>query len=373
MKVIHLACVAPPTIGGIGAVALREVVGLRGRGVDAQLVVPETGEPSAADDRSFIRRVKPLMRWGNGAFVPNVVSLVRGADLIHLHYPFFGAQEPLFLQAASLPPIVLTFHMDAATPGIVGLGITAHRMLLQPWMLGRVKRVLVSSFDYARTSSLAGFLARHPERVAELPFGVDTDFFRPGISARERFSVPDEADIILFVGGLDRAHGFKGMPELLRAAATLKPSTHVLIVGDGDMRAAYEALSAELGLRQRTHFLGKVDQPTLRDAYQSADVFAFPSVNAAESFGLAALEAEACGVPVVASDLPGVRTVVRQGETGLLVPPGDVAALASALSTILSDRTLRETMRDAARRHAESFSWDKHLDGLLEIYRALVL
>lgn len=374
MKILHLVCVAPPIIGGMGAVAMREVVGLRGRGMDAALVVPDTGEPiPPAEDRSFIRRMPPMARWRNGAFLPNIAAHVRDTDIIHLHMPFYGAQEPLFLRAGSLPPIVATFHMDASTPGIVGLGIAAHRLLVQPWMLNRAKRVLVSSFDYARASSMAPFLAKHPERVVELPFGVDTDFFQPGASSRERFSVPSDADIILFVGGLDRPHAFKGVPELLRAMAAMKPSTHALIVGDGELRPAYEALAAELGLRARTHFLGKVDQTALRDAYRSADVFAFPSVNAAEAFGLAALEAEACGVPVVASDLPGVRTVVRQGETGLLVPPGDVAALASALSTVLSDRLMREKMRNAARTHAESYAWDKHLDGLLEIYRAVLV
>lgn len=374
MRVLHFACVAPPVIGGMGAVALREVTGLRGRGVDARLIAPETGaEMPAGSERSFVETKKPWFRFGNAAWIPEVASLARNADVIHLHYPFFGTAEPLLWQAKKLPPIVITFHMDASAPGWKGLFFRAHRRLIQPSLLPHISRILVSSFDYARHSSLAGFIARHPERVVELPFGVDTDFFSPGPSLRSRFSVPEDAEIILFVGGLDRAHAFKGIPELLRATATLKPSAHLLIVGDGDLRTSYESLSAELGLRERTHFLGKVDQATLRDAFRSADVFAFPSTSVAEAFGLAALEAEACGVPVVASDLPGVRTVVRQGETGLLVPPRDVTALASALSTLLSDRLLREKMREAALRQAELFSWDKHLDRLIETYRAALV
>jgi glycosyltransferase involved in cell wall biosynthesis len=254
--------------------------------------------------------------------------------------------------------------------GIRGAAFALHRMLVQPWLLPRAARILVSSDDYARRSSLQRFFRKHAERVIELPFGVDTDFFAPGPATRNRFALPDGSPVILFVGGLDRSHAFKGTPELLTALSRLDPHAHLLIVGDGDLRPAYERLSQELNIVGRVHFLGRVDRPTLRDAYRTADVFAFPSTNTAEAFGLAALEAQACGVPIVASDLPGLRTVVRQGETGLLTPPKDVPALASALSTLLADRARREEMGHAARAWAASkFSWDRHLDGLLTVYR----
>jgi len=123
-------------------------------------------------------------------------------------------------------------------------------------------------------------------------------------------------------------------------------------------------------MRSRVHFLGRVDDETVVDAYRSADVLAFPSTDKAEAFGLVAVEAQACGLPVVASNLPGVRTVVKQNETGLLVPPKDVDALAAGLRQIMTDKVLRQRLSENAVKWArERFSWDKHLDGLMEVYR----
>lgn len=371
MKVVHLSCVAPPEVGGIGKLALREVVGLRARGVDARLIAPEPREPSSSTgERSFIERLKPMFRIGNASILPQIVEHVRDADVIHLHYPFYGTAEPLLFHARELPPIVVTFHMDATASRLTGVGFFLHRLFLQSWLVNRAARVLVSSFDYARHSSLRSWFLSHPDRVLELPFGVDTDFFCPGPAARHRFSVPSDAPTIAFVGGMDKAHAFKGVPELLRSFSHVNASAHLLLVGDGDLRASFEDRARSLGVSSRVHFLGRADDETLRDVFRSADVFAFPSTNAAEAFGLAALEAEACGIPVVASSLPGVRTVVIHGETGLLVPPKDVDALTSALTTLLADETLRRTMSVRARMLAvERFAWEKHLDGLERVYR----
>jgi glycosyltransferase involved in cell wall biosynthesis len=372
MRVVHLCCVAPPEIGGMGSVALREVTMLRARGVDARLVTTEPAKQRAGDDRSFIERVKPLLRFGNAAVLPRWQSFVEGADVIHLHYPFYGTAEPLLLRSASLPPMVVTFHMDASAGGMKGFAFTLHRWLLQPFLLNHAATVLVSSFDYARQSSLSGWLKRHPERVEELTFGVDADFFTPGPDQRRRFGIEQGAPTIVFVGGLDRAHAFKGLPVLLDAFRFLDPRIHLLVVGDGDLRWSYEERARANGIVSRVHFVGQVDFETLRDAYRSADVLAFPSTNPAEALGLVALEAQACRIPVVASDLPGVRTAVRHQETGLLVPPGNVSALASALSMLLSDHAMRNTLGEQGRAFVTNqLSWDRHIDGLIGVYRRL--
>lgn len=375
MRVIHLSCVVPPEVGGIGSVAAREVTGLRARGVDARLIGPEARSKTHIPgvSRSFIETIHPLFRTGNASIFPDLRPRLREADVIHLHYPFYGTAEPLLLAAPSLPPIVVTFHMDATAPGLHGAAFALHRALVQPSLLSRASVILVSSYDYARRSSLGSFFAKHPDHVKELPFGVDTEFFSPGVPTRGRFSLPTDAPVILFVGGLDRAHAFKGLSLLLRAFARLNPQAHLMIVGDGELRSQYEDEARALGVEARVHFLGHVDAESLRDAYRSADVFAFPSTNVAEAFGLVALEAESCGLPVVASDLPGVRTVVRHGETGLLTPPNDLDALSSALSTLLADPVMRQRMGERARQLAMAhFSWERHLDGLEEIYRLCV-
>jgi glycosyltransferase involved in cell wall biosynthesis len=197
----------------------------------------------------------------------------------------------------SRPPVVMTFHMDALPVDWKGWLLSLHRLFIQPLLVRKMERVFVSSLDYARQSSLRSWFASHPERVLELPFGVDTDFFSPGPKTRERFSLPESCPVMTFVGGMDTAHAFKGVEELLSAFALLHGDAHLLLVGDGDRRTAHEERARALGVASRTHFLGRVDRETLRDAYRTADLFAFPSTSGAEAFGLVALEAQACGVP----------------------------------------------------------------------------
>jgi glycosyltransferase involved in cell wall biosynthesis len=369
MKVIHVSCVAPPEIGGIGRSALREVAGLRALGEDAILIAPEID--SREGDRSFVHRLKPLWRFGNASVLSGLGEALSKADVIHLHYPYFGTAEAILTSYRHLPPIIVTFHMDATASGWKGFVFQLHRWFIQPWILPAARRILVSSFDYAKHSSIKGFFRDHPERVEELSFGVDIDVFSPGSSRRERFLVPEGSPTILFVGGLDRAHAFKGVEELLLATSKLDATTHLLVVGDGDMRAGYEERTRSLGIANRVHFLGKLDQESLVDAYRSADVLAFPSTSAAEAFGLVALEAQACGLPVIASDLPGVRTVVKRDETGVLVPPKDVEALTTAFRDLLRDAPARQQMSVHARTHAEAYSWQHHVERLRELYRGV--
>lgn len=369
MKVAHIACVAPPDIGGIGSVALREVSGLRSRGVEATLFAPAPLRATQELERSFIKRVPTAWRIGNASWLKGISPLLAGFDVLHLHWPYFGTIDRLLWSGQDLPPIVLTFHMDAMASGIEAVPIMLERWFVQPFLLAKADKILVSSFDYAASSSVRTLLRREPSRFVELPFGVDTDRFSPGPKVKGRFAIPEDAPTILFVGGLDRAHAFKGVENLLEAVSQLDGKTHVLISGDGDLRSAYEERARTLGIDRRTHFLGRVDDETLVDAFRSADVFAFPSTNAAEAFGLVALEAQACGTPVVASDLPGLRTVVRPQETGILVKPNSVPDLTQGLYRVLSDAAFRHRAGEAALAHARTFSWDAHIDGLQKVYQ----
>lgn len=354
MKIAHICCVAPPA-GGMGTVAFREVTGLRARGHEAVLFVPEGGE-----SRSFVKQLPTAWRMGNASWLRGIREAVKGFDVVHLHYPFYGTAEQVLLSTENLPPIVVSYHMDATAPSWKGVLFALHRFFIQPLLLRGAKAILVSSYDYFSSSGL--------QNAIELPFGVDLDKYSRGPSVKARFAVPDDAPTILFVGGLDKAHAFKGIDVLLQAVAQLDAKTHLLIVGDGDLRSSYEEEAKRLGIDRRTHFLGRVDDATVIDAYRSADVFAFPSTNRAEAFGLVALEAQACGTPVVASDLPGLRMVVKQNETGLLVKPGSVEELTSALYRVLSDPMFRARLAEKTVAHARGFSWDKHLDGLQKVY-----
>lgn len=377
MKVTHLACTAPPQIGGIGQVAYDEVRGLRERGVEARLISSQVGESARAmvsatsDSRtSEVLRLPTYIQIGNAALVQGLNRATAEADIIHLHYPWYGVAERV-LWSRPQKPVVVTFHMDAQADDWRGKIFSLHRHLIQARLLRHATRILVSSRDYAEHSSLAPLLSEMGDKLQELPFALDTDFFSPLKNQAQPTKHPSR---ILFVGGLDKAHHFKGLSLLLRTLTSLPSSATLTVVGDGDERCAFEEEAAGLGLATRVTFLGRLSRTALRDAYREAHVLAFPSMGVAEAFGLVALEAQACGVPVVASRLPGVRTVVRENETGVLVTPGSITELTRALATLLGDEEKRQLYAKNARTHVlRSYSQERHLDKLLEVYQGINL
>jgi glycosyltransferase involved in cell wall biosynthesis len=178
---------------------------------------------------------------------------------------------------------------------------------------------------------------------------------------------------ILAVGRLSY---FKGIDVLLRATAQI-PAARLLIIGDGECRTALERLARELDIEARVRFSGRIDMDAagaeaLQAAYADADIFCLPSTDRAESFGLVLLEAMRARLPVIASAIPGsgINHVVRAGETGLLVPPGDVAALAGALRRLGADAALRARLGAAGeRRWRDEFTLDRAAERTLELYR----
>ena len=341
MRIAQVTPVYPPYRGGMGAVAFEYTERLRALGHTVEVFTP--------------RR----LRFGNAGWMPNLPFL-RGFDVIHLHYPFFGGAEPLTLcPVRSRTPLVVTYHMDADAPGVKGMIFKTHRALLQPFILAKASKVLVSSLDYAEHSGLASFLKKYPDRVIEMPFGIDV----PSVP-----SVPSVSFTVLFVGGLDSAHAFKGVPVLLQAIARV-PEAHLVIVGDGDLRPSFETQAKALGLAERVTFLGSLSPERLRETFRNASVHVLPSVSRAEAFGLVTLEAAAAGIPSVVSDLPGVRTLVEHGKTGLRTSPGDVPALAQAIQRLLNNREERERMGLAARERVKQYEWGGLMEKLVHVYR----
>lgn len=347
----------PPYRGGMGKVAETDAEQLSALGFDVTVYSP--GATPGRRGGVLVRRLAAPIRWGNGAFVPGAATVPGRHDVTVLHYPFFGGAEPLAAWRRLVRrggKLVLTYHMDVAGTGILKPLIAAHSRLVMPSIVRLADRVLVTSLDYARSSLVGPLFAEEPGRFRELPPSVDVRRFSPGPKSATllaRYRIASASRVIVFVGGLDRPHYFKGVPHLLAALATRALEGVVaVIVGDGDLRLSFEARARELGIADRVIFAGAVSEDELADHYRLGDVFAFPSVDRSEAFGIAALEALSCGVPAVASDLPGVRTVVRDGDTGLLAPPGSASALAHRLREMLGDETARRAMGEAGRRMA---------------------
>ncbi len=379
MRIAHIVPVYPPYGGGMGRVAYEMVEELCRMGHDAQAITPRYAtRVKDGTDQSHVRFLRPLCTSGNAAFVPSLFFSLRGYDLVHLHYPFFGATFITLLFRLFHPhvPLVVSVHMDPALSGWRRYVHILARRIVLPLLLRVSDACIGSTFDYIASSEFhASFLAQK-KLWHEIPFGVDTNHF--SVASRRsdfysRYGLDSQIPIILFVGGMDKPHAFKGVPVLLESLAILQKDGVVfqaVCVGKGPLREEYERYAKELGIAQHVHFFSDVTYEALPLFYQHAHVFVLPSVGKGESFGLVLLEAMACGTPVVATDIPGLRTVARVG--GDAVPPKDRAALADALRIrLLKHLTVAE--REALHHTiASRYSWESVATSLASLYASLV-
>jgi D-inositol-3-phosphate glycosyltransferase len=292
-------------------------------------------------------------------------------DVVHSHYWLSGqvgwlAAErwgtPLVHTAHTLAKVKNRMLADGDTPEPL------RRVVGEEQVVAAADRLVANTADEAR--DLVELYDAEVDRVVTVAPGVDLEHFRPGEATLSRASlgVPPDAVLLLFVG---RIQPLKAPDVLLRAAARLREQRPdlpivVAVVGGPSGTGLAEPLSLQ-------HLAVTLDLPVvfeqpstrerLRDWYRAADVVAVPSHN--ESFGLVALEAQACGTPVVATDVGGLRTTVAHERSGLLVPGHATDVWADALERALGRRT---EMALGARRHAEEFSWEATADGLLATY-----
>jgi glycosyltransferase involved in cell wall biosynthesis len=260
---------------------------------------------------------------------------------------------PLYTPRWGGPPVVaLVPHLFGGTAFQELAAPLASAVWLAERPLGRVYRGV--PFE-AISASTASDLAERgiPRSAVEVIYpGIDTVGYTP--CAAERSPEP----VFAYLGRLKR---YKGVQFVIDAFAAMKhPTARLEIAGAGDYRPALERLAASLDLGDRVRFLGRISEheklALLRRAW--ALVFASPK----EGWGITNLEAAACATPVVASNSPGIRESVRDGETGYLVPHGDISAMAAAMDRVATSRDLVERFGRAARVFAETFTWERAAD-----------
>jgi glycosyltransferase involved in cell wall biosynthesis len=227
---------------------------------------------------------------------------------------------------------------------------------VQEFAATAAERVVVPSSSVADVAGRWAGIAR--EKLVVIPNAVDAgSFSRSPVPAEDPRPYP-----IVFLGRLDPV---KRVPDLLEAVRLLDGLVHLHVYGEGRDRRPIVARIAKLGLGASVTLHGAVSAPA--EALRQAGLLVLPSE--AEGFGLVLIEAMSAGVPVVATDVAGIRDVVKNGETGLLVPPGDPPALASAIRRVVEDPSLRESLVEEGSRYVrERFSWES----VLARYRALL-
>ncbi len=378
MKIAQISAVFPPYKGGIGQVAYFYALELSSQGEGVVVFTPDYNGKKETSGQFAVRYLKPWFAWGKAGFCPQLFWQLSKFDVVQLHFPAFGLAEVVALWKAvgGKGKLFVFYHHDLRGKGWWGRFFSWYKKIVMPFVLRQADKIIVSSFDYARHSDLAGFYAKHQDKFVALPFGVREKLMptdnKPEL--KQAKGIPQAEKVILFVGGLDRNHYFKGVEVLLRAVSKLKQSVdwawRLVVVGDGDLRPAYQQLAAELQINDKVFFVGSQTETDLIKFYQLADVLVLPSIDQSEAFGLVLIEAMACGCPVIASNLPGVRWVVNESQAGKLVQPNDADSLKQALVGILSDDGLHQSLsRQAVNFIRNGLTWPLIGKKLLSIYK----
>jgi D-inositol-3-phosphate glycosyltransferase len=303
----------------------------------------------------------------------------RTYDLIHAHYWLSGVVGDA-LRCRWDVPLLMTFHTLAQAKNSVARSASeneaAQRVVTERRLMHSVDAVL--AFNPQEKAEMTWYYRAEPGKVCVVPAGVDTALFRPGdrTEARRLLDVPQDDPVILFVGRIDPIKGIDVLVDALcglRREMWLTAPPRLLLVGGGEDEPAFDALisrAAARNLLDRITFAGSISHNDLPTYYHAADVVAVPSFY--ESFGLVAVEAMACGTPVVASRAGGLAFTVDDGQTGYLVPHNDPDALAERMYRVLTDAPLRACLGARATVAAQRFAWPVIASRVVHIYDQLI-
>jgi rhamnosyl/mannosyltransferase len=367
MRILQVNKSYPPIVGGIENNVEILAEGLARRGAEVSVLVCNNRMKREIIEQDNLRIVKALspgklFSMPIGPATPYWMAQLP-ADIMHIHMPY-----PMAVVSALLTHpdcrYVVTWHSDIVRQRVLG-------RMLNPMMMrfmDKVDRIVATS---PRMLDASPFLQRYKEKVEVIHLGVHPTRFEATPETlnrakgfRERLGTP----LVLFVG---RLVGYKGLDYLLEAA--LKINGTLAIVGEGMLFGRLTRRAIREGLAGKVEFLGFLSNEDLAAIYHACDVFVLPSISNNETLGVVQLEAMACGKPVVSTNLPtGVPYANIDGQTGLVVPPKDAAALAEAINSLLADDQSRRQMGEKGKKRVqEHFNANDMLEQMMDLYHRI--
>ena len=395
---VHTSPLAQPgtgDAGGMNVYVLQTAVELARRGVEVEIFTRATSSADPAVQQAapgvLVRNIEagPFEGLDKHDLPTQLCAFAAGVlreearhpqgyyDLVHSHYWLSGQVGWLARDRWGVPLVHTAHTLAAVKNASLAAGDTPEPAARQ---IGEQQVVAESDRLVANTEDEAGQLERiygaDPAKIDVVAPGADLNRYRPGdrVAARAGLGLDPRETVVAFVG---RIQPLKAPDVLLEAAARALADApdlplHVLIVGGPsgtglERPDALIQLASALGISSRVTFLPPQPPDRLVQVYRAADLVAVPSYS--ESFGLVAIEAQACGTPVLAANVGGLGVAVRDGETGMLVEGHRIDDWAAALRSLVGDPDRRARFAAAAPVHAESFSWEHTAEGLLDSYR----
>jgi glycosyltransferase involved in cell wall biosynthesis len=387
MKIAHVVSTFPPHIGGMGEVVYEEAKRLVKKGHEVTVfTLAYSHESYTHDAKSYafrVVRMKPLFRMGDGGETPQLFSLLKGFDVVHVHYPFYGAMEWVYCAAKLYHiPFVVTYHMDAMIDGIVKNFLQIIYDWLWGWRLLSNAKVIIGVDRTHFLGTKFGKRLLQIKKCLEINPGIDNDIFSPeakkyfddshvGSDEQYLFNTSLKSKkMILYVGNIMPIKRFDILLDAFKSISEVESDAILVVIGDGVERKKYEHIVRELGLADKVFFRGAItgDPQVLSAYYANAAAVVIPSEQ--ESFSLVLAESLSSGAVVVASDLPVIKKRIIHGYNGFLFSSGDVPDLARVLTEVLH---LSDPERNALALHARAsvmlqLGWDKHVEDLEEVY-----
>jgi len=323
--------------------------------------------------------VFPLDNWVfNRSIAKRVIRIE--ADVYEAHAASGNGFLKALRKSNAKAPFIQTVHGVLADEYIqakqnAGLSFRENIANLFMWRLSKYEGetarnadlvVTVSAYSKQRIVQLYGV---DEAKIRVVPNGVDVERFKPssiGEGVKTKYGL-DNKQVVLFVGRLIPRKGLTYLIEAAKGIVQEKADTAFVVVGSGPLRNQLSTMIERLGLSRSFTFFGDVDEKTLESLYSCADVFALPSIQ--EGQGIALLEAQSTGKPVVAFNVSGVKEAVADEESGLLLEVGNSEMLADAIMKLLCDEGLREKMGKAGREYVtQNFTWDICAQKMLKVY-----
>jgi len=280
----------------------------------------------------------------------------------HLPVPYIADIASRIADKKNIP-FILTYHND----------LTGYNFLIRTLAKCYYKFIGNKTFDISRKiivtsqyyASSSSYIKKYADKLEIVSPGVDTEKYK---IVENIFK---DKHSILFVGQINKENQHKGLDYLLDAIKIVNyslPTVKLIIAGEGNYVEHYKMLIESMGLGNHVKFMGLIQNKELVDCYNRSGVLVLPSYNRAEGFGMVLTEAQACGVPVIGTMIGGIPFAVKNGETGILVPPKDSKCLAKAILKLLTNENLLKEMgQNGRKRVIEEFSWEKSADKMFKI------
>ncbi|MEK7131774.1 MAG: glycosyltransferase family 4 protein [Patescibacteria group bacterium] len=365
MKIAHVVSTFSPHVGGMGSVCYNEAKRLAELGHDVTVFTLRYPGVVYNDTKFLFKvvRLKPLIRLGDAGLVPQILNYLKGFNLIHLHYPFYGGAEWLCFSGI---PLVITYHMDAQVGGAKGFVAKIYDWFWPKILFAQAKKIIAVDAEHFKNTK---FGKLYSGKVVEIHNGVDTVVFNPYPVDLEKLDLTGLKDrkIILFVGNL---LPLKRLDLLINAVKLLDDKNVVIVVvGGGYELEKYKEMVKDLNIESQVCFVGPCADPIKLVQYYNA-ASCVVVLSDYESFSLVAIEAMACGKPLVLSDLPVLKKNISEA---IFFEKGSVESLKNALEKALSlsEEEKKKIAEREIQKVNQGFSWSNHINKLIEVYERI--